>query len=455
MKATRMVGVLAALAMAVGCGGGGGGGGGSAPAPTPAPVVVTLDAVTISPGAPTVAWGGFATLSALGHYSDGTSSPVAVTWHSSNPAVATIDADGLAVGVAKGAATITATTAGGLVDQATLTVTEVDVVYGAHSTLGLVVYPVSGGEPETVPLAAAAGNSLPAWTMVAGLQPVAGGVYLLERVDAGGSRLHYADLATGLVSLKVSYPTYHWSLAKDSAGRIYSIANSATTSGEIWRYTPSTNSAGLFKDTGISLGWHLEIDSSDNVYAMGIMPSGGGAWITRVTPAGVQSTVVAAPTDQPIVFSGGFARRSDGSFVAGLGTMSGLLYTARDGNADGDCLDAGERNTAGTGLGELRGLLALPSGVLANDLDANGAVRGIWLLVDGNGDGDYLDASEKTIWSAEACDNGWTAGCLRTGTYAPLPAAPPTGGTGTGGSGTGGTGTGSTGGTSTGSASAD
>jgi uncharacterized protein YjdB len=91
-------------------------------AATVTPAVLT--GLVVTPPVASVASGRVQQFTAAGLYSDGTSTPLddQVGWQSSNPAVAVIDLDGLALGVQPGTATITASF-GGFSDQATLTVT--------------------------------------------------------------------------------------------------------------------------------------------------------------------------------------------------------------------------------------------------------------------------------------------------------------------------------------------
>ena len=74
-------------------------------------VPVTLTSITVTAAAPTVEPGNTDTARALGRFSDGSSSDLTdqVTWTTSVPSVATVDADGTITGVATGRSTVTAT----------------------------------------------------------------------------------------------------------------------------------------------------------------------------------------------------------------------------------------------------------------------------------------------------------------------------------------------------------
>ncbi|HYL68338.1 MAG TPA: Ig-like domain-containing protein, partial [Candidatus Limnocylindria bacterium] len=75
------------------------------------PANVTLQSITVAPPTPSIVAGTNQAFTATGHFSDGSSGPVSVTWSSSNTAIATINAStGVATGVtAGGPITITAT----------------------------------------------------------------------------------------------------------------------------------------------------------------------------------------------------------------------------------------------------------------------------------------------------------------------------------------------------------
>jgi len=88
---------------------------------------VTLQSITVAPAAASIGVGAAQTFTATGHFSDGSTGPVAVTWSSGNTAIATINANtGVATGVtAGGPITITAssTQTVGIMGTAQLTVT--------------------------------------------------------------------------------------------------------------------------------------------------------------------------------------------------------------------------------------------------------------------------------------------------------------------------------------------
>jgi len=118
----RTKGLMILLLVAIpACGGGGGGsGGGSGNSGSPVLRSITLDSATLPA---TVQVGLNHPFLANGNYSDGTSQDMTgtVTWASSDPAIATVGADGISTGVSAGVVTITAD-GGGVQGAATLTV---------------------------------------------------------------------------------------------------------------------------------------------------------------------------------------------------------------------------------------------------------------------------------------------------------------------------------------------
>jgi nidogen-like/uncharacterized protein DUF11/Big-like domain-containing protein/List-Bact-rpt repeat protein len=88
---------------------------------------VTLQSITVAPTMASIAVGAMQPFTATGHFSDGSTGPVTVTWSSGNTAIATINANsGVATGVtAGGPITITATSTQtpGIMGTAQLTVT--------------------------------------------------------------------------------------------------------------------------------------------------------------------------------------------------------------------------------------------------------------------------------------------------------------------------------------------
>ncbi len=114
MKTNRGGMVLAWLMtvlVVTGCGGGGSGSNNG----VTNPASVTLNSISITPAAATVAKGQYAVFAATGHYSDGSSANITnqVAWSSGNTAVATISSNsGIATGITVGFTTVIASFSG-------------------------------------------------------------------------------------------------------------------------------------------------------------------------------------------------------------------------------------------------------------------------------------------------------------------------------------------------------
>jgi hypothetical protein len=85
----------------------------------------TLTSISVAPASASIPTGGMQQFTATGHYSDGSTANLTntATWTSSNPSSATINASGLATGVAAGNASITAMQGSVTSNTAALTVT--------------------------------------------------------------------------------------------------------------------------------------------------------------------------------------------------------------------------------------------------------------------------------------------------------------------------------------------
>jgi uncharacterized protein YjdB len=85
-------------------------------------VTPILSSISVSPNAPSIAVGATQQFTATGTYSDGSKKPVTTaTWTAANPAIATVNASGLATAVASGSTQITASS-NGISGSTTLTV---------------------------------------------------------------------------------------------------------------------------------------------------------------------------------------------------------------------------------------------------------------------------------------------------------------------------------------------
>lgn len=380
------------------------------PPPTPPPPVLT--SITVAPGSAAVDEGDGVIFSATEHYSDGSSKAASVTWSSDDPAVASVNAGGAAIGVAPGSTQIRATST---VDPAldasgTLTVNSAApvFVYGCQDGVGIVRYLESGGLPSILALSAAPGGSLPDWSSLSGIAPVNGGLYLLETANGSGGTLWYVDLATNVVTSKGPFglSTNHFGLVADSQGRVYTVTN--MTAGEIFRWDPSTGQSTSWVVTGVPLAFDLLIDASDNLYVADFWPSPGGAWIHKVTPSGTVTPIMNAPASAGTIIHGGMAFDTNGSLLAGNALTGGQIYRGQDLNGDGDFLDAGETAAVTSSYAALFGLSSHPDGILANDPGTSA----VYLLKDLDGNGDYFGTGESTVWSTTPVSNGWGTDCI-------------------------------------------
>ena len=125
-----------------------GGGGFPAPAPTatsapaaaPPPPAPALQSLAVTPAGETIALGENQQYTATGSFANGSSQNITanVTWVSSNSSIATINAAGLATGVAEGIVTISATDPNsGLSSSTTLTVISAEALQSAEQTVAV------------------------------------------------------------------------------------------------------------------------------------------------------------------------------------------------------------------------------------------------------------------------------------------------------------------------------
>jgi hypothetical protein len=128
----------------------------------------TLQSIAVTPASPSVTAGSTQQFTATGTYTDGSTQNLTtqVTWSSSSPAVASVNASGLATTGSTGTTTITATQ-GAVNGSATLTVTPV----GALSITTATVPGAAQGSAYSTTLAATGGTPPYTWSIVAGALP--------------------------------------------------------------------------------------------------------------------------------------------------------------------------------------------------------------------------------------------------------------------------------------------
>ena len=176
-------------------------------------VVGPLMQISVTPADATVAPGGTQQFTAIGTYSDSSTQNISsrVTWTSSSTGVATINANGLAAGVAAGITTVSATL-GSVSGNATLTIqppplaiTTASLPSGAVSTTYTTTLAASGGiAPYTWSLAGGTlspGLALSATGGITGTPTTTGtSSFTVRAADAGIP----AQTATGLLSLTIN-----------------------------------------------------------------------------------------------------------------------------------------------------------------------------------------------------------------------------------------------------------
>ena len=129
-------------------------------------ILTTLTSITVTPETPTILVGGTQQFTATGTYSDGSAQNITseATWTSSSPAVATINASGLAMAAVAGSTTITATLAGKS-DGTVLTV---------QSPLAITTSALTNGTVNVsyaATLAATGGTTPYTWSLASGSLP--------------------------------------------------------------------------------------------------------------------------------------------------------------------------------------------------------------------------------------------------------------------------------------------
>ncbi|MGH8293291.1 MAG: Ig-like domain-containing protein [Gammaproteobacteria bacterium] len=222
-RSLRISGValaLASLLALTGCGGGGlygGGGGGSGPVAT----------ITIAPATATIAVNGTQQYTAVAKDASGnTVNGVTYTWNSSSPAMATINANGLATGMAAGSSMITAsvTYTGGIYgmgvtitsNAATLTVTASAMAMGTVAISSSISSPMMNGmmmggvtgravQGAVVSLKDSGSQTVVAMTDTSGRFQIAtsglNGGFLLQAADNQGHVLYSFAAGAGVINV--------------------------------------------------------------------------------------------------------------------------------------------------------------------------------------------------------------------------------------------------------------
>ena len=162
----------------------------------------TVASVTVSPATATVVVGGTQTFTATAF--DAGSAPiggVVFTWSVTDPAVATVNANGLATGLATGDAGVVATAPNGVADTATLHVTPVNSGF-PDTRFSEIHYDNSGTDVgEAIEIEGPAGTDVTGWTIV--LYDGNGGASYNTQTLSGT----IADQCGGRGVIAITYPT--------------------------------------------------------------------------------------------------------------------------------------------------------------------------------------------------------------------------------------------------------
>ncbi|MCH8841596.1 MAG: Ig-like domain-containing protein [SAR324 cluster bacterium] len=195
-RPSHMAGMMLALGFAAGLaacadGGSSGGIGGSIP---------ELTAISVAPGTAAIEPAEALQFTATGSYSDGSSKDLTTTvnWSSGNTSVATVDSNGLALGVADGTASITAIDLdSGLGDNATLTVETPTVLLSISLTPTAATIAEGNTQPFTAMGTYSGGNSVDLSTTV----NWSSGNMAVATVNAAGLALGVADGTTSITAI--------------------------------------------------------------------------------------------------------------------------------------------------------------------------------------------------------------------------------------------------------------
>jgi hypothetical protein len=210
----------------------------------PAP---TLTSIAVTPSAPSIAVGAAQQFTATGTYSDASTQNLTaqVTWASSNPGVATVNASGLATGVSAGTTTISATS-GAVSGSATLTVQVTPLAITTTSLAGGMV-----GSAYSATLAATGGTPPYVWSISGGALPA--GLALASGTGA----------ITGTpTSAGTSNFTVQVTAGAQSATKPLSIAVSpGVTGATIWPSNPTPAVVDAGADAAVALGVKFRSDA--------------------------------------------------------------------------------------------------------------------------------------------------------------------------------------------------
>ena len=272
----------------------------------------TLNSMTVSPSNPTLAVGGTQQFTASGLFTDGSTQNLTsqVTWSSSNTAIATINAGGLATAVSAGTSVITAKQ--GTISASTNLTTQ--IIPLAITTTSL----PSGtaGLPYSASLAAVGGQPPYVWSLASGATlPVT-------------MTLSTAGLLSGTPTVPGSYS---FTLqVTDSGARVaattfnFTVANTPTSSLSIWPVTATPTVADAGPDASVELGVRFKSDVNGTITGIRFYKSAANVGPHMVNLWTSTGTLLATATSSSETASGW----QQVNFATPVATTANTVYIA-------------------------------------------------------------------------------------------------------------------------------
>lgn len=300
---TALISVGALLLALTGCGGGGSSSTGS----TTVGAGTTVSSIVVSPATASIAVGSTQKFTAVAkNASGGTVSGVTFAWTSSDTGVATIDASGLATGVAAGTTDIAASAQGVTSAAATLTVTASSA---STPLMGQYAFLVSGYDSAVAGSVTLDGNG-----------NVTGGV---EDIRAPGTNLSGSDLAISSGSYLVGPDNRGMLSYTDSQGHSFTfaiavggISNGVATQGQMVEF--DGNPLEMTGSMALQTSADFSVSALSGSYAFG-----SSGWNNGVQP----DVTVGSFTVSGGTISNGLFDQNDGGTVTSAAAVTGSIGT--------------------------------------------------------------------------------------------------------------------------------